>query len=141
MRTGELPYFDGKAECWGWGTWRRAWKGMNESALEIMGRCVAAGIDIERYGTDMPKMAAEAKPRNLWAIGWWYLHILHGGVCLRPPHSLVESVGWDGRGVTTTPEMLEWHNPPLLPCPPHPAKWPDSMEHPDCPGLWKSAFG
>ena len=24
----DLPYFDGRAECWVWGTWARAWHGM-----------------------------------------------------------------------------------------------------------------
>ncbi len=83
------PYFDGKGECWAWGTWPRAWQGMETAALDIMAACRDAGIDPERYGTDMPKMAAEAATRNLWAIGWWYLHMRKRGLCLRPPWSMV----------------------------------------------------
>lgn len=133
------PYFDGKAECWVWGTWRRAWEGMDRPAVETMERCAARGVDIERYGSDMPKMAAEAGPRNLWAVGWWYHHMLSGGLCLRPPHSLCEHTGWDERGTTVTPGALRWRNPPLRPCPPVPERWPEPVEHPDCAPLWRAA--
>jgi hypothetical protein len=135
------PYFDGKGECWIWGTWRRCWPGMDRPAMEIMRDCAARGIDIERYGTDMPKMAAEAGPRNLWAVGWWYHHMLHGGLCLRPPWSLGEHIGWDERATTTTPKALAWRNPPLGTPAPVPDTWPDPAEHPECAGLWRTAVG
>ncbi|MDI1465401.1 glycosyltransferase [Catellatospora sp. KI3] len=135
------PYFDGKGECWVWGTWRRAWTGADRPAAEIMRDCAASGIDLERYGSDMPKMAAEAGPRNLWAVGWWYHHLLHGALCLRPPHSLSEHLGWDDRATTTSPEAARWRNPALRPCPPVPGRWPEPIEHPDCPRLWRIAVG
>lgn len=137
---GTHPYFDGKAECWAWGTWARSWRGMEASALDIMTACAAQKIDLQKYGTDMPKMAAEAARRNLWAIGWWYHHLRHGGLCLRPPWSLVEHLGWDERSTTTSPAMLRWLNPPLQPSPPVPAAWPVPMEHPACPPLWRRAI-
>ena len=136
----EMPYFDGKAECWCWGTWARAWNGMEKTALEIYNDCLLQGIDVEKYGSDLPKMALEAEEKNLWAIRWWYLHILKGGLCLRPPHSLVETTGWDGRGTTITPAMMEWKNPPLKKCPPIPANYPLPSENSDCAGLWRIAI-
>jgi len=136
----DKPYFDGKAECWSWGTWARAWSGMEKSALEIYNECVMQGIDIEKYGSDLPKMALEADEKNLWAIGWWYLHILRDGLCLRPPYSLIETTGWDGRGTTITPEMIEWANPPLKNCPPIPSSFPRTIENEECPLLWKKAI-
>jgi hypothetical protein len=136
----EKPYFDGKAECWSWGTWARAWNGMEKSALEIYNDCVMKGIDIEKYGSDLPKMALEADEKNLWAIGWWYLHILNEGLCLRPPYSLIETTGWDGRGTTITPEMIEWANPPLKNCPPIIGSFPKVIENEECPLLWKKAI-
>jgi hypothetical protein len=135
-----MPYFDGKGECWAWGTWRRAWVGMDRPALEIMEDCRRTGLDVERYGYDMPIMAREAAERNLWAIGWWYHHIRHGGLCLRPPRSLVEHTGWDPRGTTTVPKMREnWLNPPLGPAPMPPSHWPAPREHSECPALWRKA--
>ncbi len=135
------PYFDGKAECWVWGTWRRSWVGMYRPATEIMDECAARGIDVERYGSDMPKMAADAGPRNLWAVGWWYHHMLNEGLCLRPPHSLSEHTGWDSRATTTTAKARVWSNPRLEPCPPIPETWPEPVEHPDCARLWRAAIG
>lgn len=140
--TGNRPYFDGKGECWVWGTWRRAWVGMDRPALEIMEAARSSGIDIEHYGKDMPKMARQAASRNLWAIGWWYHHLLHRGLCLRPPWSLVEQICWDAeRSTTTEPDMKEWMNPPLRACPPIPQPWPKPLEHADCAPLWRAAVG
>lgn len=136
----EMPYFDGKAECWSWGTWARAWEGMEKSALEIYNECYLSGVNVEKYGSDMPKMALEAEEKNLWAIRWWYLHMLKGGLCLRPPHSLVETTGWDGRGTTITPEMMEWKNPALSGCPSIPMNYPIPKENESCPDLWRSAI-
>ena len=133
------PYFDGKAECWLWGAWRRSWTGMDRPAMEIMADCAARGIDVERYGRDMPKMAADAGPRNLWAIGWWYHHMLNDGLCLRPPYSLCEHTGWDDRATTTTPKARAWSNPAGLPAPRIPTVWPEPVEHPECAGLWQRA--
>jgi Glycosyl transferase family 2 len=133
------PYFDGKAECWVWGAWRRSWTGMDRPALEIMADCAARGIDVERYGGDMPKMAADAGPRNLWAVGWWYHHMLNGGLCLRPPHSFCEHIGWDERATTTTAKARAWSNPAARLPPRIPGTWPEPAEHPDCAGLWRTA--
>lgn len=135
------PYFDGKAECWVWGTWKKSWAGMENSALDIYNECVKNNIDVLKYGSDLPKMAVEAEEKNLWAIGWWYLHMLNNKLCLRPPHSMIETIGWDGRGVTITPDMKEWENPkPLKECPSIPERWPDSVENSECPKLWKIAI-
>lgn len=134
------PYFDGKAECWVWGTWRRSWTGMDRPATDIMEDCAARGVDVERYGTDMPKMAVEAGPRNLWAVRWWYHHMLRDGLCLRPPHSLCEHIGWDGRATTTTVAARAWQNPLRQPLARIPATWPEPVEHADCAALWRAAI-
>jgi hypothetical protein len=138
---GVSPYFDGKAECWAWGTWARAWEGMEESALQIMDCCVKRSCDIEKYGTDMPKMAAEAEAKNLWAVGWWYHHMRLDGLCLRPPWSLVDQVCWDQDiSTTSTPEMMAWANPPLRECPPIPTEWPTIVENSNCSNRWRTAI-
>src|SRR5271168_4499216 len=105
-----------------------------------MEECRVAGLDLEKYGTDMPKMAAESAEKNLWAVGWWYHLLSKGGLCLRPPWSMVEQLCWEeDRSTTTTPSMSAWQNPPLAPAPPIPARWPEPREHPDCARLWKFA--
>ena len=123
------------------GTWARVWEGMEDSALAIMEECLKAGIDVEKYGTDIPKMAAEAERRNLWAVGWWCHHLRRKGLCLRPPWSLVDQICWEeNRSTTSTPTMMGWANPPLPPCPPVPHHWPEVAENPLCASLWRKAI-
>jgi hypothetical protein len=137
--TGE-PYFDGRAECWVWGTWRRAWQGMDADAETLMRRCSANGIDPYRYGADLVDMARIEHERNIWAVRFLYLHMAREGLCLRPPHSLVEHIGFDA-GATNAAGSDTWKNPPLRPCPPVPNVWPEPVEHPSCRRLAAEIYG
>lgn len=136
--SGAQPYFDGRAESWVWGTWGRVWPGMQADAMTLLQACRARGVDIDRYGADLPQMAAQEAARNIWAVRWLYLHILHGGLCLRPPHSLVEHIGFDATA-TNAAGADYWANPPLQPCPPLPQPWPAPVEHPACAARWRRA--
>lgn len=138
--VGDQPYFDGRAECWVWGTWARAWQGMDQDAQTLMRRCAAAGIDPYRYGADLPDMARNELRQNIWAVRWLYLHLLRGGLCLRPPWSMVEHIGFDGQA-TNFAQARGWQNPPLRGCPPLPQQWPEPLEHPHCVRLWQAACG
>lgn len=138
----DQPYFDGRAECLVWGTWERAWQGMEQDALALMRECQAHGTDVYRYGADLPEMAYVEHRRNIWAVRWLYLHMLRGGLCLRPPHSMVEHVGSDSRA-TNSAEWANsgWLNPPLRACPSLPQRWIAPEENPQCPALWQAAYG
>jgi len=134
------PYFDGRAECWVWGTWARAWQGMERDAATLMQECREHGIDVFRYGADLPEMAEVEFRQNIWAVRWIYLHMLRGGLCLRPPHSLVDHIGFD-RFATNAAGAVQWANPPLLACPPLPESWPAIEENPECSVLWRRSTG
>lgn len=137
----QQPYFDGRAECWVWGTWARAWKGIEENALSLMARCKKLGIDVYRYGADLPEMAQSELESNIWAVRFLYLHILSGGLCLRPPYSLVQHIGFDATA-TNASMSDKWANPhPTTVCPRIPNPWPDSIENPECRRLWQKACG
>jgi hypothetical protein len=137
----DQPYFDGRAECWLWGTWRRAWSGMNDDdALTLIRRCEQGGIDPYAYGSDLVAMARAERQTNIWAVRFLYWHILHNGLCVRPPHSLVEHIGFDAEA-TNAGAADGWGNPPLKLCPPVPSVWPSPTEHPDCRALAVAAFG
>ncbi|MCC7278875.1 MAG: methyltransferase, TIGR04325 family [Chromatiaceae bacterium] len=136
----DRPYFDGRAECWVWGTWARAWAGMNDQTAEqMMLACEARGIDRNHYGNDLPIMAAAELRQNIWAVRWLYHHLLRGGLCLRPPWSLVEHIGFDALA-TNAGSASGWANPPLRACPPVPSTWPDAVEHAACGALQRRAF-
>lgn len=136
--VGDQPYFDGRAECWVWGTWARSWVGMERNARALMRECAERGIDSNRYGDDLPVMAEEEEVKNIWAVRFLYLHMLRGGLCLRPPHSMVDHRGFDDKA-TNAGNATEWAHWKLKDCPPIPAEWPPALEHPDCALLWREA--
>jgi hypothetical protein len=136
----DQPYFDGRAECWVWGTWTRAWQGMQKDAKTLMHRCKAEGIDVYRYGADLPAMAQVELEKNIWAVRFLYWHILNRGLCLRSPWSMVEHIGFDDEATNTKTES--WiKNPPLRSCPPIPAQWPEPVEHAECARLYQRVYG
>ena len=137
--VGNLPYFDARAECWVWGAYERSWRGMTEeTALEKMGAMNRRGLPPAAYGSDLPTMAGQEQGKNIWAVRWLYHHFQHGGLCLRPPWSMVEHIGFDV-GATNAAKATTWANPPLRAAPPIPVAWPDPREHPACRSLWRAA--
>lgn len=102
--------------------------------LSLMLACEAKGIDRNKYGSDLPAMAEVELQRNIWAVRWLYHHILQGGLCLRPPWSMVEHIGFDVQATNARGDS-KLANPPLKPCPPIPNEWPEPVEHPQCPDL------
>lgn len=137
--VGTQPYFDGRAECWVWGAWARSWRGMpEETAQEKLTATAQRGLPAEAYGADLPLMAAAELGQNIWAVRWLYHHLQLGGLCLRPPWSLIEHIGFDA-GATNAAAATDWANPPLRPVPPIPAIWPEPREHPACRPLWRAA--
>lgn len=135
----DRPYFDGRAECWVWGTWARGWQGMrDETAREKMALAEARGIAPAAYGADLPRMARDEQARNLWAVRWLYHHLAHGGLCLRPPSSLVDHIG-AGPAATNARFVDDWRNPRLAAAPSLSQAWPEPVEDPDCRRRWRAA--
>ena len=137
----EQPYFDGRAECLAWGTWAGVWLGMDRDAKTLLRACRRRGIDVYRYGADLVHQAEEERQRNIWAVRFLYLHILERGLCLRPPHSLVEHIGVDSNATNAAGVWSAWTNPPLQPAPAIPATWPVPAENEECSRLWQMAYG
>jgi hypothetical protein len=137
--VGEQPYFDARAECWVWGAWARSWRGMNaETALEKMAALKRSGLKPSAYGSDLPAMAYQETTRNLWAVRWLYHHLQHAALCLRPPRSMVEHIGFD-LSATNAPEPNGWANPPLQTLAVPQTQWPASIENSRCRRLWSDA--
>jgi hypothetical protein len=123
-----------------WGTWARAWQGLEIGAETLMEQCKDKGIDIYKYGADLVNMAKTELHQNIWAVRLLYLHILKKGLCLRPPWSMVEHIGFDAEATNTKTES--WiKNPPLKPCPPIPAQWPVPVENAECARLHQKMCG
>jgi len=136
---GDAPYFDGRAECWVWGTWARSWRGMpEENATTKLRAAATRGGAPDAYGADLPAMAEVEERQNIWAVRWLYHHLQHGGLCVRPPWSMVEHIGFDA-SATNAQMATAWVNPPLRPAPSATGPWPDVVEHADCRRLWRKA--
>lgn len=137
--AGEDPYFDARAECWIWGAWARSWRGMaEETAVQKMKAAEARGVEPGAYGTDLPAMAKDEVKKNIWAVRWLYHHLQHGGLCVRPPWSMVEHIGFDAMA-TNAGVAGAWANPPLRSASPVPKMWPEVWEHPECRPRWQTA--
>ena len=137
--VGDLPYFDGRFNSWSWGAWARSWDGMDRSALDLMHACQKQGHNPAHYGADLPLTARKAERLNVWAIRFVYLHILKSGLCLHPPHSLIENIG-SGIMATNTSDLTAWSNLPLKPAPPIPDAWPEPIENPQCALLYQACY-
>jgi len=136
--TGTQPYFDGRADCWVWGGFARSWQGMEETALTKMQALSDTGRDPNAYGADLPAMARDEARKNIWAVRWLYHHLLQGGLCLRPPWSMVEHIGFDP--TATNVATTAWASEALSVAPAIPPVWPEVREHADCRELWQRAI-
>jgi hypothetical protein len=136
---GRAPYFDRRAECWVWGSHAHAWRGMNEeTALEKMRTLAARGIAPAVCGADLPVMARDELRKNTWAVRWLYHHLEHDALCVRPPWSMVEHIGFDG-AATNAAVATDWAQPALAEAPPIPAVWPEPREDPTAAARWRTA--
>lgn len=134
--VGHEAYLDARADCWVWGAYSRSWVGMDEPAIDKMAAAAGGGIAPDAYGADLPAMARDEARKNIWAVRWLYHHFQRGKLCLRPPWSMVEHIGFDA-SATNAVGAVEWANPPLRRAPPLPDIWPAPIEHPDCRSIWR----
>lgn len=138
----DQPYFDGRTDCLVWGAWRRSWIGMEQDSLSLISSCEKQGIDVYRYGADLFEMAKFEKTRNIWAVRFSYLHILRKGICLRPPYSLVEHIGYDPLSSNvSSKEEYNWYVELPKECPTIPTIWPEPFENSECPSIWQRECG
>jgi putative methyltransferase (TIGR04325 family) len=134
-----LPYFDGRAECLVWGAYARSWPGMERTAADKIASLTPRGVPADRYGSDLVRMARAERRRNLWAVRWLCHHLEHDGLCVRPPWSMVEHIGFD-ETATNSALAGRWSNTLRPNAPPIPAIWPAAVEAPECSDLWRRAY-
>jgi hypothetical protein len=91
-----LPY----TTTWGWGTWLRAWKNLDET---LEGYEILKGNNDLRYRFDMHntypyfKMLEDQRQRKIdsWGIQWYLSIFLNNGIVLSPRRSLTIHFGFD----------------------------------------------
>ena len=101
----DLPetFFLKGADCWGWGTWRRAWAKYNNNGTELLQKIHNHRdknmFDFEGAGGYLTMLEENIKKKNdSWAIKWYASTFLENMYTLYPGKSLVTNIGMDGTG-------------------------------------------
>lgn len=101
-------FFMRGADCWGWGTWKRAWRHFEPDGQALLDRLIASHlIDEFDYGgaysySGMLKKQIKGK-NSSWAIRWHASCFLQNLLTLYPSVSLVNNIGNDGSGTHSSP--------------------------------------
>jgi glycosyltransferase involved in cell wall biosynthesis len=101
----KLPdtFFLKGADCWGWGTWKRAWNTFEQDGRILLNNLNHGGTVREfDWGglvgnTKMLKDQIAGK-NDSWAIRWHASCFLNKMLTLHPGKSLVKNIGFDGTG-------------------------------------------
>jgi len=103
----ETSFFLRGGDCWGWATWKRAWKQFNPDASELlnyMNEHTYLQKDFTFNGTmyymDLLRDVVDGR-NDSWAIRWYTSTFIKGGLCLYPTKSLCKNIGF-GEGATNT---------------------------------------
>lgn len=116
QRTPYSYYFSKYNHCWGWATWRRAWKYWEfnrEKWKEFRDagfmKFVCDTSDEENYWTDIfNTLFLEGKP-NSWAYAWTFACWSQGGLTALPNVNLVSNIGF-GDAATHTKGKTKFAN-------------------------------
>lgn len=91
------------AECWGWATWRRAWRTFNDDAAGLLREIRSRGLEREfdmdgAYGYTAMLEAQLRGEVDSWSIRFRASCYLAGMLTLYPGRSLVQNRGLDASG-------------------------------------------
>lgn len=91
------------ADCWGWGTWRRAWPDLNISTELLLNELIERNLGFQfnyQGGINYLEMLAQQRDGVIdsWAIKWHAWAFLRNCFTLYPSRNLVINSGSDGSG-------------------------------------------
>jgi hypothetical protein len=88
--------------CWGWATWRRAWRHYDDDAAALLKKirqCDTNAFDINGSYGNLDALQRNAEGRiNTWAVRWCAAVFLRQGLTLYPAVSLTRNIGFGGGG-------------------------------------------
>lgn len=101
--TVEAPYFVKGTDCWGWGTWQRAWNHFREDGKELIQELESKKlVDLFNHNRAFPyfkMLVDQTKGKNdSWAIRWKASAFLRNQYTLYYKESLVQNIGNDDSG-------------------------------------------
>ena len=103
----EMPstFFLKTTSCWGWATWKRAWKFFEKnvdkqiSEIDKINGWKEFTFDFYNPSFKNQLELNQNNKINTWAIFWYASVFLNNGTSLHPYPSLVQNIGFDGTGV------------------------------------------
>lgn len=99
-------FFIRGADCWGWGTWRRAWKKYQSDTKKLLKEIKITNQKRE-FNFNNSKNYYKMLKKNLhttnksWAIQWYASAFLENMLTLYPKNSYIKNIGLDGSGKNT----------------------------------------
>lgn len=91
--------------CWGWATWKRAWKYFDADIQRVYDRLESENVDWRKFNALQGTSYQEQLMYNVrgtlktWAVKWQAAIYLNKGTVLHPRQSLVKNLGFDGSGM------------------------------------------
>lgn len=106
--------------CWGWGTWKRAWKyysnDLDYFLSKLQSKSAIRRFNIRGHATFYKQLVSNSKGEiRTWAVRWYASWYFKGGYSLFPKTSLIRNIGHDGTGQNSgkksdysAGEVAEW---------------------------------
>jgi|ETNmetMinimDraft_33_1059910.scaffolds.fasta_scaffold25675_2 hypothetical protein len=88
------------ADCWGWATWRRAWKYYNDDNL-MLAKKIKSKNEIDTFNFNNSFNYYEMlfnRSSSIWAINWYASAFIKNMFTLYPKNSYVRNMGNSGLG-------------------------------------------
>lgn len=110
----EDTYFYRVPSCWGWATWRRAWKYYRGDAtalfVELCDRNLLSEFDFNYSGGFIGQLNANILCLSkTWAVKWYASTRVMNGLALHPKFSFVNNIGFDSSGTNSATTNLFTH--------------------------------
>ena len=96
-------FFIKGADCWGWATWRRAWKGFEKNGKKLLARIdkknLKESFNFNNTYDYYQMLKNQTKGKNdSWAVRWYASAFLKDMFTLYPSKTFVKNIGIDGSG-------------------------------------------
>lgn len=100
-KSSDSYYFSLIPHCWGWATWRRAWRHYDFYLKRLPETLATKELEIlwtdrkiVRYWEDLFKGLYRAEKKYTWDYQWTFACLIHGGLSVTPRETLVSNIGF-----------------------------------------------
>jgi hypothetical protein len=131
-KRGNASYFFSRFKiCWGWATWRRAWRHMDMGMklwpalrdsswlMDLVGDARAT----QHWAAKFEDAYRASGLIDYWDYQWLFATLAHDGLCVMPNVNLVSNIGFGKDATHTTWTGSQWANLPL-------EEMPFPLQHP-----------